>query len=143
MKVENSSFKWLWLCLCSSLFLITSLCSAKKKPFKHPWSYFRVLAIQYCHISEQQLLRPYRLYQGTLLQGGCKSKNQCHQILIKYTFLYSKWSITLEKVQNWSFRSLKSAQEVDTVFIFTCKTQECIFSISWFKALEASILSLF
>ena len=31
-----------------------------------------------------------KILQCTLLQGGCKSKNQCLQIRIKYTFLYSK-----------------------------------------------------
>ena len=35
----------------------------------------------------------------TLLQGGCKSKNQSLQILMKYTFFCSKWKITLEKGQ--------------------------------------------
>ena len=47
--------------------------------------------------------------QCTVLQRGGKSKNQCFQILIKYAFLCSKWRITLEKVQNWSFNSFKSA----------------------------------
>ena len=42
----------------------------------------------------------YAFKQCTLLQGGCKSKNQCLQILIKYTFLYFKLRIALEKVQN-------------------------------------------
>ena len=60
--------------------------------------------------------------QCTLLQGGCKSKNQCLQILIKYTFLYSKWRITLEKVQNWSFHCFNSAKWANTFLSFTSKT---------------------
>ena len=57
----------------------------------------------------------------TLLQGGCKSKNQCLQILIRYTFPCSKWRITLEKVQNWSLYSFKSAYWKDTFLSFTSK----------------------
>ena len=59
--------------------------------------------------------------QCTLLQGGCKSKNQCLQILIRYTFPCSKWRITLEKVQNWSLYSFKSAYWKDTFLSFTSK----------------------
>ena len=33
--------------------------------------------------------RTYNYCHSTLLQGGCKSKNQCLQILIKYKFLCS------------------------------------------------------
>ena len=48
-------------------------------------------------------------FQGSsALQEGCKSKNQCLQILIKYSFCCFKWRITLEKVQNWSLYSFKS-----------------------------------
>ena len=39
--------------------------------------------------------------QCTLLQEGCKSKNQCLQILIKCTFLYSKPRWTL-KIRSYS-----------------------------------------
>ena len=59
--------------------------------------------------------------QCTLPQGGCTSKNQCLQILIKYTFFYSKWKITLEKGQNWSLCSFKFAYWIDTFLSFTSK----------------------
>ena len=59
--------------------------------------------------------------QCTLLQGGCTSKNQCLQILIRYTFPCSKWRTTLEKVQNWRLYSFKSAYWKDTFLGFTSK----------------------
>ena len=55
------------------------------------------------------------LYHSTLLQGGCKSKNQCLQILIKYTFLCSKWRITLERFKIEAFIALNLPnKEIDT-----------------------------
>ena len=58
---------------------------------------------------------------GTVLQGGCKSKNQGLQILIKYTFLCSKWRITLEKGKNWSLCIFEFAYLIDTFLSFTSK----------------------
>ena len=86
-----------------------------------PWNCFAPL-----------LLKPW-LYPCTLLQGGCKSKNQCLQIRIKYTFLYSKWRITLEKVQNWSFHCFNSARWAYTFLSFTSKT--------WSKLTNSIILA--
>ena len=59
--------------------------------------------------------------QSTVLQGGCKSKNQGLQILNKYTFPCSKWRITFEKVQNWSLYSFEYAYLKDTFLSFTSK----------------------
>ena len=88
--------------------------------------YFTVIILQFAplhffKLSYFSYLLTKESWHTTPLQGGCKSENQCLQILIEYTFPCSKWRITLEKVQNWSLYSVKSVFWKDAFLSFTSK----------------------
>ena len=69
------------------IIILDNLSVLHKKPIQAPLVIFQGPEIQYCHISGQQLLRPYKLYQGYFYLEMSLLISQIPNAKLKFRFL--------------------------------------------------------